>query len=177
MDIAQALREHQIADLETGLMYRAVHEFTLRTLLEFFYRDIDEMGYPCIRFERIDSESLAEYRPVDGYRLPNSITIDPFKLDTGAELFELIAHELVHQWLHMLEYDQSGNKHEQPFQDKMMDYGIVTEVGTGKRLGTVGDIWEDWLGVNSDLELERFRFGEPYEIDSESDLDGQGDYD
>jgi hypothetical protein len=160
MDIAKALREYQEQDLETGLFFRSVHEFTLRTLIEFFRRDMDEMGYPCFRFERIPGERLAEYRSLDGYRLSNVITIDPFKLENGDQIPELIAHELVHQWLYMLEYDQSGNAHEQPFMDKMMDYGIVTEQGSGNHIGTVSDIWENFLAENDDIRFHRFMLGE-----------------
>ena len=161
MSIAADLRLHQEADPETGLFFKAVHQFTLRTLVQFFKWDREEMGYPCIGVGPLEGERTGEFTPMNSLRLPNVITLDAFKMNTGLDVCEVIAHELVHLWEHTLEYDLTGNAHNESFHNRMADYGIATKGQTGKHVGYMGEVWEGWMEENLDLGLQRFTLGEP----------------
>lgn len=168
MDIATELRHHQEQDPIMGSFFKALHEWTLRTIIQFFREDMPEMGYPCFRFAKLDGERRGEYTPKDGACLPDVISMDPEVIRDGLEAAEVIAHELVHLWQNHLGYTLENNLHDESFHNKMADYGIVTEGDAGNARGTIGDVWEDWLKDNEDLKLRYYGLG-PLEDKADED--------
>lgn len=159
-EIALLLRSHQEQHHDVGKWFTAVHTFIDRTVAEFFPEDVGKLPTPVISFEPIPGERRGEYRPWDGYFLPHKIVVDPFKMTNGLECCEILAHELVHLWEWYLGYPMIDNNHTQAFHDKMMDYGIVVEGDTGNHVGTLGDVWVDWLEHNHDLGLASYDMGD-----------------
>lgn len=118
------------------------------------------MGYPCLGAASLGRYRMAEYTPKNSFMLPHAIALNFMEMDTGIDVCEHIAHELVHMWEHSLGYDLSGNAHNEQFHNKMSDYGIATQGVMGRHVGYMGDVWQDWLKRNEDLKLETFKLGQ-----------------
>jgi len=158
--IALLLRQHQEDHPEVGSFFKAIHMFIDRTVVEFFGKDVGSMPFPVVSFEPIPGERRGEYRPADGYFLPHKITVDPFKMDTGLDAAEILAHELVHLWMQWLGYPMVDNVHTDAFHEKMADYGIMSKGDTGDHVGLIGEVWVDWLEHNEDLQLASYAMGD-----------------
>lgn len=153
--IARAIRTHQRQLEHTGQWWITLHEFTERTLDEFWF---SSTPYPIMAMSPLDG-GLSCYDPMDGLGLQHRITFDPFKVSDGIQVAELLAHELMH-----LHEDTTGvptvfNVHGEKFHQAMFErYGIATAGENGHHQGNDGR-WDEWLEANLDLQLARFRFG------------------
>lgn len=155
MTADQALRAHQEEDPELGGFFKALHTFIDRTIVKFFM-DSPNLPHPVVSLDKIKGNQRGEYRQKDGYALTHVITIDPFKVATGADAAEVVAHELVHVWQAYIGKPVERNYHSAEFHDRMMLYGILTDGRDGRHMNYLGDIWQEWMDWNSDLQLDKF---------------------
>lgn len=153
--IAKAIRTHQIHLPEVGHWWRAIHQFTERTLDEFWH---SHMPYPILSMDG-SIEGLSCYDSQDTIGLRYRISLNPLRIRDGVQAAELLAHEMVHMHEDVTGVPTIFNVHTDTFHDLMFTvYGIATHGENGMHTGCGGK-WEDWLEENLDLELARFKFG------------------
>lgn len=158
--LRDVLQDHQENDPEFGAFFKAMHTFAGRTL-ERFFDDTPGMPHPVLRFEPVRASCKGKYEPKDGLALNDSITIDPFKCETGVDAAEVLAHELVHEWQHHVGRLPERNFHNAEFHARLGLMGIHSTGKTGRHIGymeiedTEG-VWEAWLRKNEDLQLAKF---------------------
>ena len=149
--VSATLREHQQQDPTLGTFYSALYTFADRTVAHFFDGDLPD---PVLSFERCNN--VAEYHHGGGkLGLPDVIVINVWKLRTGAEAAESLAHELVHLWQQHHGVPHVPPYHNVMFIDQMEEMGIVAN-RSGIHQGFAGDTWSKWMLENEDLQLDQF---------------------
>jgi hypothetical protein len=150
---ALAIRQFQLeAPLPYSQFFKAMHTFIDRTYAEFF-RDEPDMPLPILEFRPIEGEWRGLFWPLHVTMIPAWITIDPFKAESTSEMLEVFVHELVHLWEWHVGYpvNVEDNEHGQQFLDRIHDFGIVAVGKKGRARGYIGEVWENWLKRNADL--------------------------
>ena len=151
MTVEQQLIDEQLNHPKFGVLYQRLYEMTQRTIDEFF-SDVT-MPTVVLSLETDRSDRQGWYDAEDGLGLKNRINLNPNAIRDGNHAAEVIAHELLHVWAHVVGRPTVGNEHTDEFHERMFSlFGIRTE-GTNGRHTANDERWEEWLDQNRDLQL------------------------
>lgn len=155
--LRDVLQDHQEQDPEFGAFFKALHLFAERTI-GMFFADTPQMPHPFISLDKVRSSCRGRYMPKDGMMLNDSIVLDPFKITTGVDAAEVLAHELVHVWQQHVGKLPERNYHNSEFHNRLGLMGIASSGKRGSHSGYIeGGVWADWISQNKDLQLEEFK--------------------
>jgi hypothetical protein len=149
------LRQHQEADPELGLFFKALHTFADRTAAQFF-SDTPDLPHPVVALEPDRKDRRGYYTAKDGYTLVHRINLNPVVLRDGREAAETLAHEMVHLWQAHVGRPMERNYHGAEFHARMRLYGIESSGKRGDHVGYIDHVWTNWLVANDDLQLHKF---------------------
>lgn len=135
-----------------GVVYQGFHSLIAYTVDRL---DWKTERFPMFKFGELPDDLIASFEEIDDFGFPDVLTLDPMKVRTALAAAEYVVHETVHCWQADIGYPLVDNRHEENFHLAMADFGIATQGISGRHVGYIGDVWDEWMA-----ELRHLRLGE-----------------